>query len=87
MKPKILTMLWADYDAKKSVEVILQEAAVYYEKKYGVRPDYCLMNQERFSALAGPAEEIELAGIRVVGKPYVRPLNYHISAGGNHAGA
>jgi len=37
-------MLWLDTDRKRSLDEKVQRAAEYYQEKYGLMPDLCLVN-------------------------------------------
>ena len=37
-------MMWFDNDPKKNLELKIQQAADFYRKKYGCKPDICLVN-------------------------------------------
>lgn len=37
-------MLWFDNDKKTSLEDRITKAALYYEDKYGEKPDTCMVN-------------------------------------------
>lgn len=39
-------LLWYMDDKKKSLATHLAEAAIYYEEKYGRKPDYCEVGRE-----------------------------------------
>ena len=39
-------MLWVDTDRKRSLDEKVQRAAEYYQEKYGLMPDLCLVNSK-----------------------------------------
>lgn len=41
--PKPVEMLWQDHSTKKTIEQRIAEAAAYFEKKYGLTPDYVVL--------------------------------------------
>lgn len=66
-------MLWFD-NSTTTLQVKLQKAVEYYEKKYGRRPDLCLLNPV---TIGGEKAEIEGLNIR----PYRPVLPGHIWIG------
>ena len=45
-------MLWFD-NSQAALTVKIQKAAAYYEKKYGRKPDLCLVHPEMLSSESG----------------------------------
>jgi len=39
-------MLWLDTDRKRSLDEKVRRAAEYYQEKYGLMPDLCLVNSK-----------------------------------------
>lgn len=56
--------LWYDQDSSKSFEMVLMEAANFFEHKHGVRPDTCHVNVE--DVRVGDALEINGIAIQKV---------------------
>lgn len=69
-------MLWFD-NSTATLAAKVKRAAEYYEKKYGCKPDLCLVNP---SAL----KEEKLEGLTVVVRPYRPVLPGHIWIGLNY---
>lgn len=67
-------MQWFD-NSKTELSVKLEKASAYYEKKYGVKPNVCLVHP---SELKKDVLEVEINGIKV--RPYrpVLPGHYWI---------
>ena len=67
-------MLWFDNNPKKDLIEKLREAAGYYQKKYGQRPDLCYVHPSMLAdaSLASP-------GIEIRPNPVIRP--YHLWLG------
>jgi hypothetical protein len=66
-------MLWFD-NSQTALAVKIQKAAEYYEKKYGRKPDLCLIHPVMFD---DPKMEIE--GLEV--RPYRPVLPGHVWVG------
>ena len=65
-------MLWLDDDKKTTVEEKIQQAAEYYQQKFGRKPDTCLVNR----AMVG--EELRVGSIHVYPARYVLPNHFWI---------
>ena len=65
-------MLWVDSDPKTDLVTKINEAAAYYQKKYGARPDTCFIHPTMFSA------GCELPGIEIKTNRAVRPNHFWI---------
>lgn len=57
-------MMWYDSSAK-SVEKKITEGAEYYEKKYGRKPNSCVVNPEDFD------KSISVDGITITQQKYI----------------
>lgn len=62
-------MLWFD-SSQSTLPVKIQKAADYYEKKYGKRPDLCLVH---LSALEKDQAQLEISKVTVRTSRYVLP--------------
>jgi hypothetical protein len=51
-------MLWFDNDPKTSLDVKVQQAAEYYQHKYGRKPDLCLVNPKSLQKSEPQAEPL-----------------------------
>lgn len=71
-----LGMLWFDNDPKKTNAVRVEEAAKYYQKKYGEFPNVCFTNPVNCQ------EDFSVGGISVRANKSVLPNHFWI--GVNH---
>jgi hypothetical protein len=71
-------MLWFD-NSKNPLTVKIQKAMDYYEKKYGRKPDLCLVNPSMLDGLPHEGDQIEIQGLNV--RPYRPVLPGHIWIG------
>ena len=69
-------MLWFD-NSQTALNVKIQKAADYYEKKYGRRPDLCLVHP----SLVIEADKSALKALRISVRPYRPVLPGHIWVG------
>ena len=72
-------MLWFDNDPKKSLDIKVQQAADYYQHKYGRSPDICLVNPASLAKI-NPQPETLKAG-RVLIRPFRSVLPGHLWIG------
>jgi hypothetical protein len=63
-------MLWFDNDPKTALTAKIERAADYYHKKYGRKPNLCLIHP---TALENPADEDRTGDTPVKTKITVRP--------------
>jgi hypothetical protein len=54
-------MLWFDDDPKTSLDYKIQKAAEYYQRKYGLRAEVCLVHP---SMLAGRESQVSPLAVR-----------------------
>lgn len=70
-------MLWFDNDPKTDLSVKIEEAAKYYQKKYGQMPNVCMINPSMLTKKKkGPN------GVKVTTSPTILPN--HLWIGINH---
>ena len=62
-------MMWFDNDPKTDLTAKVSEAAAYYQKKYGNRPDTCIVHPTMSSS------SVNLNGIEISTNRVIRP-NY-----------
>jgi hypothetical protein len=53
-------MLWFDNDPKTDLPTKITQAAVYYQKKYGAKPDLCFVHPSMVHEGPARANEIEI---------------------------
>ena len=70
-------MLWFDNDPQTELPEKVQRAADYYRRKYGTRPNLCLVNP---SALDG--EKAAGAAIEVEGEAGIQPHHFWVGQRG-----
>lgn len=58
-------MLWFD-DSQRNLKVKVQEAAVYYQEKYGEKPTMCFVNPSMLAEKVNPSNGVEVKGSRIV---------------------
>ena len=71
-------MLWFD-NSQTALTVKIQKAVDYYHKKYGRRPDLCLVHPSLLDAADRNQRTVEIAGLTV--RPYRPVLPGHIWVG------
>ena len=72
-------MLWFDNDPKTTLAFKIEQAVAYYYKKYGRKPNLCLINP---GALPANAEGAEKPGTeKVTVRPYRPVLPGHLWIG------
>ncbi len=59
-------MLWFDNDPKTDLMTKVSQAAIYYQKKYGARPDLCFVHPTMYSEGAENANGIEVRSNRMI---------------------
>ena len=63
-------MLWYDNDPKTALAAKIERAVDYYHKKYGRKPNLCLIHP---TALENPANNSEIGKTPKKGKITIRP--------------
>jgi hypothetical protein len=59
-------MLWFDNDPKTDLPTKITQAAVYYQKKYGAKPDLCFVHPSMIHEEPARSNEIEIRANRLV---------------------
>ncbi len=59
-------MLWFDNDPKTDLTTKISQAAMYYQKKYGARPDLCFVHPTMFGEAAQKPNGIEVRTNRMI---------------------
>ena len=59
-------MLWFDNDPKTDLPTKITQAAVYYQKKYGAKPDLCFVHPSMIGEDAPRSSGIEIRPNRMV---------------------
>ena len=75
-------MLWFDNDPKTALTAKIERAATYYHKKYGRKPNLCLIHPNALEnpATAGGASENPKIG-KITVRPYRPVLPGHLWIG------
>jgi hypothetical protein len=61
-------MLWFDNDPKTDLSVKIEQAAKYYQKKYGQTPNYCMVNPGMVTK-----QKSESNGVKITTTPTILP--------------
>lgn len=59
-------MLWFDNDPATALPVKVQRAAEYYRKKYGLAPDFCVVNPRMLTATTLQAGGVTVRASRTI---------------------
>ncbi len=59
-------LLWFDNNAKTNFSEKLQQAVVYYQKKYGKKPDLCYVHPSMLAQKILPSHGIEIRGAQQI---------------------
>lgn len=59
-------LLWFDNNTKTNFAEKLQQAVVYYQKKYGKKPDLCYVHPSMLAQKIPPANGIEIRGAQQI---------------------
>lgn len=62
----MMGMLWFDNDEKTDLATKIARAADYYTKKYGAKPNYCVVNPTMADRSAEEVEGIKVDASRIV---------------------
>ena len=78
-------MLWFDNDPKTALSAKVERAAAYYEKKYGKRPNLCLIHPTE-TPIPDPSPKSENTldsgeGSKIMVRPYRPVLPGHLWIG------
>ena len=61
-------MLWFDNDPKTDLSVKIEQAAKYYQNKYGQAPNHCIVNPSMLAK-----QKSETSGVKVTFNPTILP--------------
>jgi len=59
-------MLWYDNDPKTDLPTKISQAASYYQKKYGKRPDLCFVHPSAYNVTSARANGLEIRPNRLI---------------------
>ena len=72
-------LLWFDNDAKRPLEIKIEQGAQRYHQKFGVWPNACLVNP---AALV--EKETRADGVRIIPTPDILPHHFLLGMTKNH---
>ena len=75
-------MLWFDDNQTRTLEEKVRRAAAYYRKKYGRKPDLCLINPQ-----SGNGRTKAVGSIQLLALPDVLPYHFMMGISENGSGA
>jgi len=74
-------MLWFDNDPKTSLSAKIERAVEYYKKKYGRRPNLCLIHPRAVESSTASSKSDGSAQTGIVVRPYRPVLPGHLWIG------